>query len=388
MAGRFEIRVNQRPFELWETAVVELSLGTNAGQFQFDSTNVAPETFPVRVGDLVQVLVDDVPQVTGYVDALQLAGSTAQQEISVSGRDTTQDIIDSSVPDAAKFLEGPLTMVTLAELVIEALGANVQVIDSSRGADIVFTDDDLFNADSGKGAMEFLVDFARKKQVYLIADGAGRLSVFRPDPDNRATTPLENRRNSGTNNVKEFRVEFKSQDRFNVYSTRSQGQFSFGDGDYEGDDVDLEGTVTDDEIRVGRYLEVQGEESMFLDEVDNRAEEEANLRRSRSVIYEATVAGLAQEDGSLWQVGQRVKVNDDFADLRGFMLVSGVRFAVSVREGTRTRLTCTPSDAYQARGIAAGGDARKSSLGSRFVTQPSTTPRLTFFRGARGRTQL
>lgn len=377
--NEFEIRVNQQPFRLWETAVVERSLSTNSGQFMFQSTNVSPSSFPVRVGDLVQALVAGVPQITGYVDALEIQGSTDKQVVVVKGRDTTQDIIDSSAPDSVKYLEGPMTLVTLSELMIRSLGANIEVVDASGGADIVFTDEDLFSADSGKGAMEFLVDFARKKQVYLIADGRGKLLVFRPDPGSRATTALENVRGGSSNNVKEFRVEFNQSERFNVYITRSQAQFGFGDADYEGSAANIEGAVTDSDIRAGRYTEIQGEESMFPEEASNRAEEEANLRRSRSIVYEATVASVLQESGELWELGQRVKVNDEFADVRGFMLVSGVRYAVSTRDGSRTRLTLTPSDAYQARGVAAGGDARKSTLGTRFIRKPSST--LRFSRG-------
>lgn len=381
MAARFEIRVNQRPFRFWETAQVERSLDTNSGSFSFDSTNKAPDSYPVRVGDFVQVLVNGIPQVTGHVDVVDIEGDVSKNRVSVGGRDTTQDLIDSSVPDGAKTITGPISLVAMCERVISALGSDIEVQDVSQGVDLNFTQDDLLNADSGRGCMNFLTDFARKKQVYLIPDGVGRLLVFRPNPAERAATALQHTRNGTGNNVKEFRASFNAQDRFGVYVSRSQDLFSFGDAsDYKGDGVDRNDRVEDPTIRSTRYLEIQGEETLSGEEPVNRVEEEANLRRIQSILYEATVAGVEQSDGSVWRVGQLVRVNDEFAGVRGILLIRAIRFSISEAEGSRTRLLCSPPDAYQVRGATSDQDARRALLGANFFAPAVATPPRRFAR--------
>lgn len=379
----FEIRVNSEPFELWETATVRRSIDTNAGAFQFTSTaRQGIKDYPVRAGDKVQILINGIPKVTGFVDRVGVAQDANQtsgsHSVSVSGRDTTQDLIDSSVPDAAKSFNGPISLVTICENLINALGANIPVVDDTGGVDLQFGSSDQFTSDSGRNAMQFLVNFARKKQVYLITDGAGRLVIFRPGGTS-ATTPLQHTA-KGTDNVKRYRAQYNQQNRFNSYKVRSQPNFGFDDlAEYDTEEgVNVQGDSTDPEIRASRFLEVQGEESMMEPQTGNRAEEENNIRRALSSIYEATVQGVTQESGELWDIGLAVKVDDPFAGFRGNFLIKEVEYTVTLTGGTSTLITCVPPDAYTVRGEPTATDKRRASIGERFqVTDGATTETFT-----------
>lgn len=371
----FEIRVNGQPFELWESATVRRSLDANSGAFQFSSTSrEGIKDYPVKAGDKVQILINGITKVTGFVDMTVPSGDAASHTITVSGRDVTQDLIDSSVPDGAKSFSGPITMVEICEKIIAALGATIPVVDVSN-ADITFAQiNQQFTSDSGRNAMQFLVNYARKKQVYLISDGAGRLQVYRPGADS-AVTPLQHTGDS-TDNVKRWRASFNMQNRFNTYKVRSQAGLGFDDlADYDTDEsvVNSQGDSIDSQIRASRYLEVQGEESMGEVETGNRAEEENNIRRALSSVYEAEVQGVAQENGTLWDIGQKVKINDPFAGVRGLWLIKEVEYSVALGVGTTTTIICVPQDAYTVRGEATATDARKTSVGERFQNTTGST---------------
>jgi prophage tail gpP-like protein len=368
----FEIRVNNNPFTLWETAVVRRSIDTPAGAFSFTSSALeSGEDYPVKTGDYVQILVDGNAKVSGFVDRSTISGDTGTHVVNVAGRDTTQDIIDSSMPIDVSSLAGPISLKALCERVISALGANIPVVDESN-ADTQFQEIDSFISDTGRNAMQFLINFARKKQVYLVPNGTGKLLIFRPGATT-AATPLTHTR-APEDNVLRYSADFDYSRRFNLYRVRSQDNFGFDDdADYKGDGVNRNGDVTDDQIRASRYLSVQGEESMTDVQTVNRAEEQANIRRALSTVYTATVQGVAQEDGTLWDIGQFVRVNDIFANMRGTFLIKEVEYTVDIAGGTTTALVCVPPDAYTVQGSPTARDSRRATLGNQFRNSSGTS---------------
>lgn len=268
--------------------------------------------------------------------------------MTVMGRDNIADLIDSSVPDGAKTIETPITLKALCEKVIAELGADIEVenlvssiTDLDENTEIV--------ADSGRLCMDFLVDFARKKQVYLVTDGNGKLQIFRP-LQLAAITPLINREGDPRNNVIAFEKRINNQNRFNTYRVSSQDNFgTFDDADYAGGGIDRKGTSTDNQIRKSRFLEIQGEETMDDDESIDRAKEEKNIRHARSMEYEATVQGVRDGNVSIWDFGLRVVVDDEVADVSGIFVIRAVEYNVNINTGTRTTITCARIEAYQVR---------------------------------------
>lgn len=366
-----EIRVNGRKFDLWETATVQRSIDNNAGMFQFSSSNTTPADYPVKAGDQVQVIVDGVAKVTGFADRVRGRGSDEGNEVSVSGRDNTCDLIDSSVPDSVKTITPPITMTDFCKRIVSALGANIEVRNVIGNAINVQGDEDDFgdvtiSADSGQKCMDFLTSFARKQQVYLVTDGAGRLLVYRPG-NVRSSTQILHERGSNNNNVKNYSVSFEHQERFGVYRTTSQDDFSFSDS-YGDESTSRFGEAQDGVIRASRYLEFQGEESMTNEESRNRAVEELNVRKARSTVYTPTLATFSQEDGTVWDFGQLVSVKDDFAGMRGILLIRSVEYTLDKDSGSRCVLTLADPSSYNVK-VTDVRDKRRSSQGDNLQRQ-------------------
>lgn len=378
--NEFQIRVNGRRFDLWESAEVQRSIDNPTGVFSFASTSVSPAQYPVKAGDKCQVMLNDTPVLTGFVDGISAGGSVLQgQNVSVVGRDNTSDIIDSSMRDSVKNITGPISLVKLCEEVITSLGAFVQVVDVSAPPPQVsaLTDFDAntdFTSDSGRNCMEFLIDFARKKQVYLVPDGSGRLLLFRPG-NRRSPTALLNEKDGMMNNVISWKMEYSHQDRYNLYRVRSEDNFgSNDDADYAGDGVDRSGDAIDPEIRRSRYCEKQAPESSDDTEVVETAIELANVTKALASTYECTVAGIAQPNGTIWDFGQLVSVSDDFAGLKGTFLVKAVRFEIDTKRGSTTHLTVVPPEAYRVRLTTAGDERTAIRSPSLQKFKPSDSP--------------
>lgn len=350
----FEIFVNGELFTLWETASFSRSIDTPAGQFQFSSTQKAPAQYPVKKGDYVQIMLNDVPMITGYIDILRAQGAKdSGQVVRVIGRDNTQDLIDSSMPDAVKNIQGPISLQALCERVISSINANIEVVDVSSPPPRVSTLQDFpegtdFTADSGRECMEYLISFARKRQVYLVPDGAGRLQLFRPGLF-RATSPLLNVVNGQRNNIIAYELNLDDTQRFNRYRIRSQDNFGSDDNaSYDGGE-DRSGDATDNEIRRSRYFETQAPESFNEGEVTQTALEVLNIRKSHSTDYTCTVQGSTDNNGNIWDIGQTVQVNDEFADVEGDFIIRAVTHEISLARGTKTVITVAPPEAYQVR---------------------------------------
>ena len=369
----FEIRVGGQKFTLWERARLERSIDANAGIFEFSSSNTLPANFPVRAGDAVEIVINGETKLKGFADTVRSEISGSGQTVTVAGRDNTADLIDSAVPDSAKNIPSPITLTDFCERVIAALGADIAVENvlgqsvsvSAPPPDDEFDEDTGITADSGQLCMDFLTSFARKKQVYLVASGDGRLLIYRPGSE-RAGTPILNRVNSADNNVKSSSAAFDHQNRFGRYRITSQANVGFEDS-YDDEVADHKGNATDAEIRSSRYYEAQAEESMSSAECEKRAIEEANIRKGRSTDYEATLAGLTQNDGTLWDFGQLVKVDDEPMGIRGIFLIRAVEYSVDLSDGTQTRITCAPPETYNVR-IGDEADARKARRGENLQT--------------------
>ena len=375
----FEIRINGQPFSLWKTAKASRSIDLNSGAFQFTNPTGLPETTsPVKAGDFAEILISGVRKVAGFVDDVSGSGDERKGNTNTfSGRDATADLIDSSVPDDGKVSEGPISLKALCEKVIKSLNSLVKVILEVDGL-LDFTSEDLQAAGSGESAMGFMVSFARKRQVYLVPDGNGNLVIFRPDPSNKSTSPLLHKVNGLTNNVKSYSFRKSQQNRFNRYLCRSQDNFGFStEADYSGEGTDRKSEVVDNNIRASRYLEIQAEESMTDTECKERASEEANIRRVDGQAYSATVDGVTQQDGTIWDFGQFVFVDDDFADMKGEFLIKAVEWSVDMNGGIKTTNTCAPPDAYQVTAEQPPESARSASTGTKLQqvippTQPAT----------------
>lgn len=356
-----EILVNGRRFELWETATLTRSIDTNIGAFRFTNSSTVPgKPYPVKVGDYIYIVVNGERRLTGYVDEISLSSDENSHIITVSGRDVLADLVDSSVPDSVKVNEGTITLKKLCENMLNALNMAPFVNEEIRNV-LPFTAEEIQAAQSGGNAMEFLLSFARKRQVYLVSNNISDLVIYRPVND-QSSTPLTRIVGGLVNNVKSSMMRIANQTRFNkiICKSADNAAASF---DYFGDGQDRNGTAEDEEIRGSRFLEIQGEESMTDVECVNRAKEEVNLRRARSKEYVAVVAGLAQNDGTVWDYGQFVDVNDEYANVQGKMLIRTVQLNVDIRSGSRTTLTCSQPDAFQVVDVIPPKDKRLSTMG-------------------------
>lgn len=368
MANQYEIFVNGQNFTQWETVSWTRSLDNPIGDYTFSSPNTFPAGYPIKAGAYVQIIANGFSRVAGFVDNVNGKGGASGHTVTVAGRDSVQDLLDSSVPDSAKSLSGNQTMQTMCQAVIGSLGLSIPVIDDSGGI-APFSATDITVASTGQRCLDYLISFARKRQVYLVTDGAGGLVIFRPGT-NMSSTPILHKTNNRSNNVLSYDININHANRFNHYRTSSQDNFgSDANADYKGDGASRKGDLFDPEIRATRYLEVQGEETMSDGESGERANEIANVRRAESLEYSCTIPGAFQNNGQPWDYGLLVQVQDDYAGVNGVLLTRSVSTSVNLSGGTVTTLTFADPAAYSVKGALTQVDLRRASMGTNLSEQ-------------------
>lgn len=329
-------------------ASVFRSVQTISGGFSFTASPQVGVPYPIQNGSVCQILIGDVPVIDGFVEEVSVDYGPGAHEIAVTGRDKTADLIDSSVGPAID-LKGPISLKSVCETTLAAMGLSaIQVFDLSGGID-PFTADEVVSAEVDMGGFDFLESFAIMRQVFLTTDGLGNIQIVRAGTV-RALSGLQNSiQNPEFNNIESAGLQNSLASRFNRIDVVTQlAPAGLGDNDQPSATVATQqGFAVDTDIRTTRRLFIQAEECGSSEIATQRAAWEANTRRAQSLQYRATVAGLFQDaqETTPWAPNQIVNVNDDFADVHANMLIWTVESRFDQTGGSTTQLTCAPPDA-------------------------------------------
>lgn len=350
MTFPFQIRVRGKNYGSWESAKVSRTIDNLCGEFVFESS--IKTDFPIDEGDRVDIITGGQVKLTGYVDTITASGNESTgDKIRVEGRDITEDIVDSSVPPSAKNLKSG-TLKEMVEKIIYALGIiNIKVLERVTPKIEPFKEFAFGqlaeSASAAQYCFDFLRDFARKRQVYLITSSDGNVIIFRPDLTKSPVGTLTRLKNGGKkNNVKSYSW-FKS----------TRGQYGFinvtGQADllataFTEEAAGINKGISVPGIRPSRYLEILTEESMQSIDIDKRAQEEINIRKTKARWYKGITNGFTAATGDQYEIGQKIEINDEFARMKGVFLISSYDTIVDLRQGIRTILTCVEPDGYQA----------------------------------------
>lgn len=359
MSGELNLIVNGRLFSQFTKVVVDKSLDDLCGTFTFDVVDSTNFTFPLQVGDLVIVAVDQKPVLTGFIDAISGRYTAGSHMLHVKGRDASLDLVDSKIGGLS--FTSNISLEDIINRVLQHLG-NFDLKVVNQVPDLKpFTQQELdsVTVKSTKGAFKFIEMYARKRQVLITTDNIGTIIITR-NFDRRLNGEIINQLDNNSNTVLEARFDFDNSHRFNKYIFRSQQNPTTLNFVSEIERT-ISGTkttakqmasqtseATDKDIRVGRVFEKIAESSSTTTIMKDRATWEGNIRRTRAISYMPTVQGFfANENEDLWQLNRLIQVSDDFANIDTLMLINRVKLEYDLAQGSRTVLGLVDKDAYK-----------------------------------------
>lgn len=342
-----ELEVSDVQYSRFNDAKALIRLDSIARGFEFKATSTAGKPLPFKGGEPCRVIVDGTAVITGFIEVVQVDYEGASHSIKISGRSKTGDLVDSTLEPFE--INTPISLKKIIEQVIAQIGLGISVVDSSGGISDFNEAEDKVGPSVGDNAFEFIETLARKRQVLLTTNGDGNIVITRAQPT-LIDVNLQNIIQSNENNILAGSVSYDHTDRFRDYVVKSQLNTSTLDFGSSVADlsaaVDQGGSSTDKDAREGRRLVIRAEKASSNEQCGKRAVWEADIHRTRSSQYSATVRGFRTSKGELWSVNKLILINDEFADINTSMLINSIEFGFSLDTGSRTTLGFVPKDSY------------------------------------------
>jgi prophage tail gpP-like protein len=326
-------------YDGWTDIVVSKSLENLTGKFRFTSTASKENEFPVKLGQRCKIFVNRILFLTGWIEKIIVDLSARHHSITIAGRDITNDVVDSQL-DHVDF-NPPTSLKSMTEKILSILNSSdIKVINNFKLKNF----DDVETDSFGITAFDFLESYAKKSQVLLTTNGDGDIEFIRAGTEQFNTVLSTAQSAIGT--ILATTVEYDDTKRFNKYVCRGQenvGSNALFDKKINPVAVsNVEGGITDDEIRTSRQYFFQPEQNGESTDNTERAKWEANYRKSKGMIYNVTVQGFKPlEDDGIWELNKLVQVVDDFSnisDTKSILLISEIEFTENLQDGTKTRL--------------------------------------------------
>ena len=390
VTDRILIEIDGQVWTAFESVSVRKNMQDLCGTFTFKLVKRG-DLIPFANGAKVRILVGTPiigfsPILTGYIEQMVPSHDAKSHSISVSGRDKTADVVDSTIGGNIVF-NAPISLISLTKKTLKTLGItgiDVNIDSNVTGLtekDLMFDKKEVIAPEFGISVFDFLSQYARKKQVILTTDENGNLLFTRTSNNAIKTKLVYKNFPSNESNVLSASGTFDNSKRYNKYVCASQSNPTLYKEDDKKIPVELEtgsfGLATDDGIRSSRIYNFLGEspssgDSVYRieskkDEKNNvsngedakdRAIWESNVRRAKSFYYNCTIIGYrAYEDNIIWRPNLLVQVTDDDIQVDSQLLINKISYSKDL-SGSITTLELVSKDTFDLLQIT-GKNARK-----------------------------
>ena len=329
-----QLRIGEALWEGWTAIAVRRSLEEMCAAFQLDLTERWPgqtTVRPIRAGQRCSLSLDGETVIEGYIDLAQVEYGRDTHRVRVAGRDLTGDLVDCSA--AVRSWTGA-SLHRIANDLAEPFGISV-----TGDAPKPFLS---FAVEPGETAFEALSRAAKLRGRLLYGDGLGGLTMVQPG---RERSPVELRLGA---NLLELKGAVDYSDRYSTYTLLGQqpdpGSWVGPEGSSH-----VKESIDDPVFGARKRPWIQlGDQGLDGDDARTRIEYERSIRAANSIRLEAALQGWRETPGGpLWTPGRTIAVRDAWLGLDGReMLIAGVLLTLAA-DGTRTRLTLLPPDAYR-----------------------------------------
>lgn len=279
----------------------------------------------LKVQDEARVFIDGTLISTGFIDDLSISYSADGHSISVSGRDQTGDLIDSSFYQQYKEYK-QRDLKRLIEIALKDNGyTNIKVINEVPDIERL-GNTEVIKTGKGDTIFSFIDKYAKKLQVLLVTNADGNIVITREGLSG-AGGSLISVKGGENNNILSANLNITTKDRFRymeVYSQADNSSFLLTS-------VKQEASAEDTQIRAPRRKRVSAKVSTEKNLLSNLAKWQVNINRAKGQRYDCKVAGYYtdKEQGSIWKINTLVQVRDDKCQLDGEFLIQGVTYTKS-----------------------------------------------------------
>lgn len=345
-----EIKVGSQIFGGWKGYRIELGIEQVAGTYDLSvSEKWSGQTTQrqIRTGDFSQILIDAETVIAGYVDDAFPEIADEQHEFRVTGRDTTQDLVDcSAIHKSGQWVNA--TLDKIVRDICKPFGIKVTVATDIGSA---FAS---FSIQEGETAFECIDRACRMKAVLAVSDAKGGILLTRANNGKPVASLIEGK------NIKSARGEFSNKERYSLYIVKGQDRGSDDNLDAPETHAQVRAEATDSGIKRYRPLIVLAESHGPHATYKQRAEWERNVRRGRSQRAVVTVQGHRNASGALWKPNTMVRLTSPSLKVDADLLIVTVVYILDEEGGTRTELHLAGREAFDLIASSKGTKKQKA----------------------------
>lgn len=360
MTDTISLRIDGVDWTYWKSCKISTQMDAIAGSFSLtlvDRWESGAQAVPLAAGMPCQIMIGADCVVDGYIDKVSFAISAAEHGVSVSGRDKSGDLVDCSAVHRPGQWSG-LTVLQLAEELARPFGVSVRA-EGDVGAPLP-----TFKLEQGESAFEALDRALKERELLAMPDGAGALVLLKAGARESRDKLVQGE------NILRASADFDMTGRFQEYLV--QGQQPGTDKAWGLEACAVSANCRDEAITRYRPKLIRAEKSVDTASARQRAAWEKSVRAARSVTLKATVqgfrqrlaagqaAGVAGEQGQLWQVNSLTEVDIPYLRISQRLLVSKVTFLRDPQSGSVTELELRDPAAFQPEPKKAAGSGGKS----------------------------
>lgn len=337
---RAVLKINGRQFDTWKSINAQRSIAQIAGTFSFTTSNrfagdVARWGF--TTGDSCTVSIGDNTILTGYLDDIDDGYSLNTHDVTFTGRDKTEDLVDCAYDT---FTLGSqlknLTVLQIIKKLCDPFGISVEVDDSTVKAELSKEKVPVYNIEIGDKVYSMISTLCQQYAILPITTGDGKLRLTRTGIK-KANDILEVGKNILAN-----RLNQSDKDRFSVYYATGPAKTSAFNSK-----LIVNGKLSDNYVKRTRPLVILvGEQANSDDVLQKRAAWEARIRAGGSRKVQTKVRGWTQSNGDIWPLNGLVSVKDDKIGVNGEFLIASINFSLDGSGGELTNMSLVPPEAF------------------------------------------
>jgi len=337
MPDDISITIDDKNFSGWSKIIVDRSIEDVTSSFSFqvvDNQNQQNnQNWPLQTQSKAVIKVNDVPIINGFIDRVSVGISKESHTITISGRDKTSDLVDTTAfHPGTKYTLKKTTIFELALFLSDPYGIRVEL---DRNVEIDDTFDITFK--TSESPYEIMDRKAKELGLMLITNERGSLVITNSVRETTTDSLV-----MGTN-ILSANMDFDYTNRFSKYIVNSQISTTAN----WGGNINVTAEAEDPNVSRFRPLLIQGESQMNRAKAQKRANWEANVRAARSQVVNIKVQGFTQTNGDLWQINKLVEVDapELYINPPILLLITSVQFNLN-ENGTTTTLSLKREDAY------------------------------------------
>ncbi len=331
--NKINVKINDIDFSGWQSLELTRSIDAMSGAFNLTATDLEEPwlTGVLRAGAKIDILIDDILVLRGYVDNVENKYDANGSSIAITGRDRVSDLLDcAAVVDGAHEYKDQ-TLDTVIKAILKPYEIELTV---STDVGDKFT---RIAVNVGETAFELISRICRYRGVLPVSDGVGGLHLIKPATQDVGVSLIYGE------NILEASASMDYRDLFSEYVFKAQAEATSFTTPEES--ASPTGRAKDD--KVNRYrphveiAEMQG----YSQTLQERAEWQKKFNRANALRVSCSVQGLySKENGKLWMPNTMVHVKCPKLMLDRTMLIRTV--SISRDNGTRTKLDMVMPSAF------------------------------------------